>query len=240
MTAVVGAPFPFKDLGPADRRALFRAVTLGRLTGGAVHNLNGLLQVVFMQLELLDMDLAGTQEGPPEGPQEIRERLQRLRPTLGKMEALAGRLQSRWSAGGEGDPVTRLSLLVVEGVEFWRNDLFFKHEVEVEMELKEEVILPLSPSTVCLLLDAAMGRAILALKAHGGGRLTLSHHGGHHRTELRLSWEGRDGGEEVAPGPLEREAVALGWELAQEEAHRLHIELREGRGEIAMAFPLSL
>ncbi len=240
----------FSRMDPGDWPLLFRTLTLGRLMGGTIHNLNGPLQVLSMQIELLTMDWDTLQreleetaktQAARERLSDIRENLLRLRAPLSRIEGILSHLQARWTPGRADEaPITHLQELLANGVEFWRNDLFFKHEVEVELRLQEGVFLPYPSDMVCMLMDGAMGRAILALRRLGGGTLSIETVSSPGTVEIRLAWRGREGAEEVPPGPLERETVELGWNLALRLAQDEGLKLRgEGEG-IHITFPLPI
>ena len=231
---------------------LFQAATIGRLMAGTVHNINGPLQIISMQIELLKMELEGSRDsilGGLAADDEARveiarafarheDRLNKIRASLAKLEEIASQQAVRAKKGGDEAPFVQLSQLVLHSINFWRGDLFFKHEVEYSLEIDPEIYLPYPPTLLCFLLDVAMARAVYEVKRLRGARLRLfsafKEGGG---IELNLAWEGEPSGQDVSSDDeLERQLLEMGMMLAEREGGKNSIEMRSGPGRVSMLF----
>ena len=125
---------------------------VGRLLPGLVHNLSGALQMVRLPLDLMELLMAqGEVSGAARKMDAVSSGLNRINQEI---EMLAAKSVSP-------DPSAPLDLtgLVRQELDFWRADMYFKHEVTLDNQL------PLRPVLVrCDALDLAL--AINALVAN--------------------------------------------------------------------------
>ncbi len=132
----------------------FRDSLIGKNTRGIIHNINSPLQVLSMQLELLRMDLSklrrNTLEAEGAGLEkkdvqvELLPIMDKCFERLSQVEEVAQRINSMIAViaarvnetdeDSQKSPVM-LAQLLEEQVEFWRSDLFFKHKMELSMNL---------------------------------------------------------------------------------------------------------
>lgn len=126
----------------------YRHSAVGRRCHGIIHNLHAPLQVISFQLDLLeqkgDEEWACLTQEPPPGPdkwpaflQHRRERLRQIKRELEHLQAITSRLIYQ---GIHEDRQDRLYLdlnrLYQEELTLYQDDLFFKHQVKKEIQLK--------------------------------------------------------------------------------------------------------
>jgi len=143
-----------KVLSPEDRILLsqteklfsafldrYRDSTLGSLVKGIIHNLNGSLQILSVQLELLQRALL--KEGDKISP-SLNVKADQCLEQLDKMRALLETLMERGIHDDqEGPQPIHLNDLLEEEVALQHHNLFFKHHIQVVKSFSR----PLPPLT---------------------------------------------------------------------------------------------
>ncbi len=237
----------------------FADCLVGKLAKGVVHNLNSPLQVLSMQLEMLKMDLGGQERlvqtlkyGPSKDHDvseefkamesklgKEKERLEKIEDVLCRLQTMVGLIASR-SAGTYDDAASPLILnqMLEEEVEFWKSDLFFKHQVEKKIELPSKPLLvAVNEALLRDMVDGIIGASIeqlrdikgasieIRLLNHGKDKWALEiEHSGHDFPESRQT---RPEGEGTACAVVERGCritVDLALELARERARQIGCE----------------
>jgi signal transduction histidine kinase len=111
---------------------LYRESSLGSLIKGVVHNLNGSLQILSIQMEILQRML---QKDDRIGP-DIRKKAEQC---VGQIEQFRSAIQvlMQRSAASEEEGPERISLndILEEELAILHHNLFFKHHVQVEKAL---------------------------------------------------------------------------------------------------------
>ena len=106
-----------------------RAATLGSLLRGIIHNLNGSLQVLSMQMELLQRML-------PQGEDNVQEQMEKC---LGQIDRFKGMLELLIQRGihdeQESPQSIQLNDILEEELSLLYHNLFFKHQVKVHKDL---------------------------------------------------------------------------------------------------------
>ncbi len=106
-----------------------RAATLGSLLKGIIHNLNGSLQVLSMQMELLQRML-------PQGGDKVQEQMEKC---LGQIDRFKGMLELLIQKGihdeQESPQSIQLNDILEEELSLLYHNLFFKHQVKVHKDL---------------------------------------------------------------------------------------------------------
>jgi hypothetical protein len=132
----------------------FQNSKIGHLAKGIVHNLNGFMQILSMNIEMLKMDIEKdlkvieltTYPGLPDTAASqlknvavnLRERLKRLsrmEESLTNMENMINIITNRNQNGGDRQKPVILRQVVEEELDFWNADLFFKHRIEKQLSL---------------------------------------------------------------------------------------------------------
>ena len=121
---------------PLDARAVEallareRIILAGRLLPGVVHNISGVAQMLSLPLDLARLALGRGELD------NVAAKLENLRQGLDLLGGEVARLAAR-SQGDRGRAAEPLDLAQLAGreLDFWRGDLFFKHEVAQERDL---------------------------------------------------------------------------------------------------------
>jgi C4-dicarboxylate-specific signal transduction histidine kinase len=164
---------------------------VSRLLPGVVHNLSGALQMVRLPLDLMELLLAqGEIAGATRKLDAISSGLSRIGQEI---DMLAAKSASQ-------DPSVPLDLtaLVRQELDFWRADMYFKHEVTLENQLPERTVLVRCDALdLALAVNVLMGNAVEAMREAdtAGPVITVSLHGDQEsgRTGLKVADNG--------PGP---------------------------------------
>lgn len=171
----------------------FQYSLTGRLAQGIVHNLNGPLQILSMQMEMLNMDLLKFYNLPPSCVESldesegmtvlqsevgrINERVQQASEVITRLESMIRVLGYRGVDNGEEKylkPVDIRSLLE-DFIEFWNADLYFKHRVEKKIRFPESSIFPvIDEAEVLAMMDGIMSGFLLCIKGMEGSSFGMA------------------------------------------------------------------
>lgn len=132
----------------------FQNSKIGYLAKGIVHNLNGPIQILSMQIELSKMDIAkdlkviesilvlslphtasNQLKELADNLQKRTERLSQMEEALVRMEKMVTVITNRSQEGKDGQRPLIFNQLLKEELNFWNADLFFKHQVEKQLAL---------------------------------------------------------------------------------------------------------
>ncbi len=153
----------------------------GRLGHGLVHNLNGPLQILSMQMEMLKMDFMklGSQIGKTEtGSMDVdicREFMDKAGGRVEQAAEVITRLETMIQVIGcrgedreteeQARPVDMVAFLNTL-MEFWKADLYFKHRVEKRISMPEiSVFVMMEETPVLAMLDGVMSAFLYCIKA---------------------------------------------------------------------------
>jgi C4-dicarboxylate-specific signal transduction histidine kinase len=153
-----------------------RLAQVGRLLRGVVHNLSGGLQMLRLPLDLLELKLAqGQTQDLGSKLAAIHHGFDRTNSEVDLLAAKASQLQ------GPAEAPLDLSQLAQEELNFWRADMYFKHEVQLETDLPEA-----TPKCQAAYLDVALAFNVLVANALEA----MSPAGAHN---LRVRWRQEQG-----------------------------------------------
>ncbi|HID98549.1 MAG TPA: hypothetical protein EYP57_10270, partial [Thermodesulfobacteriaceae bacterium] len=135
----------------------FQACLIGRLVRGIIHNINGPIQILSMQVEMLKMEFekdSRTMESFADSnlhesiKQPLRqlsenmrkryERLAQMEDVLSRIENMVGIIAKRNNEETSGKKPVVFNEIIREEVEFGSSDLFFKHNVKQEIDLPDD------------------------------------------------------------------------------------------------------
>ncbi len=134
----------------------FQNSRIGHLVKGIVHNLNGPIQILSMQIEILKMDIikdiktiesalainlpdnaVQSFKGLSDNMQRSMERLSQMDEALTRMENMVNVITNRSQDREDGRRPLILNQVLEQELEFWNADLFFKHQVEKKLVLPD-------------------------------------------------------------------------------------------------------
>ncbi len=169
----------------------FQDCLVGRLAKGIVHNINGPIQILSMQLELCRFGLSNNVHAMEEliasghleerarqlckGFSDLSSRIDQMEDALHRIEHNVRLVGNR---GDTRDPEPRpliLTSILQEELDFWKADLFFKHQVEVHTDFPEEPpIIFAVEKTLRDLLDGVLGACVEQLKGSDTKKMSVS------------------------------------------------------------------
>ncbi len=230
-------------------REYFRDASLGTFVRGIVHNLNGSLQVLSMQIELLRR--TGMKDETTKGTPSCAK-LEKCMDQIEKMKAMLETLMRRGAASEEEAPQKiHLNDLLEDELLFLNNDLFFKHHVEVKKTLRSGLPL-LAGSYVDLRvgLSNLLLNAIEAMEDAPEKKLTVTTETGDGEIRVMIGDTGDGIPEEVKPRLFKPfvttkggKHIGLGLFMAREllasYGASFHFTSRRGETIFSIRFPVS-
>jgi hypothetical protein len=146
--------------------------TAGELLSGTIHNINNHLHVLDMQVELLNNKMDSIQAGETQGLEKRLTRLSQASKGISDLIQETGKRQFYLQT--ESSQVD-ISEFLHWQYNFWGNNLFFKHHINLELDIASE-----SPSSLqmppCLLtfcIEQALKNALEACTADNAETLEL-------------------------------------------------------------------
>ena len=128
------------ELDPDQAIRLFQNASMGRLIGGLIHNLNGPLHALGMEMDVMGFLL---NKKPPQDhdlAKDFANRLARMGEEFEKLNLMIRQTADRADLLSSSSPMSfNLNHLLREELEFLKSNLYFKHRVEVTMELDEGI-----------------------------------------------------------------------------------------------------
>lgn len=162
-----------KSLSDQAVRALLRRereALVGRLLPGLVHNLSGAIQMIRLPLDMVGLLLSqANQQAAGERLESVNQGLERL---THELEVLGTKCLQSDSAK---DDVFDLEQLARQQLEFWRADLFFKHDVKVSLLLEGGG--PIARGSwldTCLAFNSLIANSLEAVRATDDPTITVS------------------------------------------------------------------
>lgn len=172
---------------PAEQLLLdnLQASIVGRLINGIVHNMNGPMQILSMQLELfkreaerelalLEATLSNSlpdqvTDAPQSLPIQVRGRIDKLsqmEATLNHLEGTVNVIAKRCQGANRSMwEAVFLHQIIEEELAFWQGDLFFKHQVEKKIEMAPvPLIVKANEGAVRGVIDALFSASLERLK----------------------------------------------------------------------------
>ncbi len=179
-------------------RALIRREQLalvGRLLQGLRHNLSGAVQMIRLPLDLLEMQiLQGKSPDLPTKLEALKNGAIRLDQELDLLSEMS--IQFQKSEAENFDLVD----LVRRQLDFWRADMYYKHEVLLQLELEGEPMPVYADyQDVALAFNCLMANALEALRAAEAKEMVLRSGREPDRVWLHLSDQGGGPAPEMLP-----------------------------------------
>jgi signal transduction histidine kinase len=147
--------------------------SLGKLINGLIHNLNGPLQNLSMDLELMEHSMKTAQGVPADHAQSVLRRLQRMQTEFDNVNALIRAASARANAQVAGE-VADMRAFLEQELSFLNANLYFKHNVQKQLLFDEDPprLLPF-PGRVALPLAWFLQSLVEDLERERLARFTL-------------------------------------------------------------------
>jgi hypothetical protein len=126
------------ELSEDDFAEAQRLMSVGRLVQGLIHNLNGPLQNLGMDMDMIGYALEGRDGELEELQEEVRTRIGRMEEEFEQVNRLIRLAASRLAPDAE-QAFLSLGDFLEEEMAFLRSNLHFKHHVEKLVDLQEEL-----------------------------------------------------------------------------------------------------
>lgn len=172
--------------------------SLGALVRGIIHNFNGSIQILSMQMELIQGMLANGKE------EKSLRLLTKLEQCLGQIDRMKGMIEILSKKGDQRDNLTPqeiyLNELLEEELSFLQHHLFFKHHIKVEKSFHPQLP-PLKGiySHLCEGLLCLIYNSIEAMEASPQKELTLMTRTDDHQLQLSIRDTGCGISEDIRP-----------------------------------------
>lgn len=172
-----------------------RIILAARLLPGVVHNLSGAVQTLSLPLDLAHLALQKNDQPKLAGKLDnLREGLEHLSHEVG---LLAWR--SQIDHKGAAEPMD-LSALAERDLDFWRGDLFVKHDLALERDLPRDLPLALAaPADASLAFNLLVANAVEAVHSGPGPTVKVRALASGNLLALEISDSGPGPSPEMAP-----------------------------------------
>jgi hypothetical protein len=117
----------------------YRLVTLGKLIQGLVHNLNGPLQNLGMDMEMMEHSLRSDTRMPSELSESFLGRLKRMEGEFDHISRLIKSASMRIDPEGDFLHYGTLKGFLEQEISFLHSHLYFKHNVQKEIRLPADL-----------------------------------------------------------------------------------------------------
>ncbi|NIA08389.1 MAG: hypothetical protein GWP10_01100 [Nitrospiraceae bacterium] len=161
----------------------FQDSITGHLVKGIVHNMNGFIQILSMQIELSKLDIEKDLEVTNASHskelvahlKKRKERLLEMEKVLAQVESTIDIVAYRGQNKENGQNLLSLDRVLKEELAFWNADLFFKHCVEKKTDLSATPSLSLvNENQLRDLIDSLLGACIEQMREEEEGSLKIT------------------------------------------------------------------
>jgi len=126
-------------LSRVDFADMQRLVSLGTLIHGLIHNLNGPLQNLGMDMDMIGLTLESGENRVEDLQKEIRTRLGRMEEEFTRITHLIRSAASRTSPEDEETGYMNLGDFLQGEIDFLKANLYFKHHVKTDLSLEGDL-----------------------------------------------------------------------------------------------------
>ena len=128
------------QLEPHQAIELFRIASVGKLISGLIHNLNGPLHTLGIEMDVMNFLFSKTPNLDPSFSSNFSTRLKRMEEEFGKLNNLIRQVADRAELFSSTRPNRiNLNYLIREELEFLQANLYFKHSVKTTLDLDENI-----------------------------------------------------------------------------------------------------
>ena len=114
----------------------FKLVSLGKLIGGLIHNLNGPLQNLGLDIEMASYSLNRTPNLDKKGVEDILARLKRMEDEFERINTIIKEVASRATSEDDNSNLVSLHDFFKQEILFLQSNLYFKHNVRTELKFE--------------------------------------------------------------------------------------------------------
>ncbi|MBW1800059.1 MAG: hypothetical protein JRJ85_04945 [Deltaproteobacteria bacterium] len=118
---------------------LNKYAAFGRLVHGLIHNLNGPLHNLGMDIEMMQLSLAGNTELDIREVEKIAKRLERMGIEFDHVAQMVRTTSMRLNPDETFDSFTSVKHFLEQELDFLNANLYFKHHVQTHLDLDEKL-----------------------------------------------------------------------------------------------------
>ncbi len=118
---------------------LYKFVSVGKLMAGLVHNMNGPLHSLGIEMDVINFLMDKGIESFPEFIENLKKRLTRMEEEFEKLNWLIRSTSERIELASFPYQKMDLNRIVQREIEFLAANLYFKHKVEKHLELSPDI-----------------------------------------------------------------------------------------------------
>jgi hypothetical protein len=126
------------DMSLEQLTALYQMGSIGKLINGLIHNLNGPLQNLSMDMEMMSHSVKTAKRLPGDLAESMIQRLQRMEREFDQINGLIRAAATRANAQGSGEH-GELRAFLEQELSFMNANLYFKHNVQKQLLLDEDL-----------------------------------------------------------------------------------------------------
>ncbi len=130
-----------------DLESLFQHVLVGKLVRGFIHNLNGPLHALGIEMDLIGHLLLKRVDDGSETMDRLQVRLQRMEEEFERMTRLIRVTTEGMDLNELTSGFFHLNAFIQQQIAFLKADLYFKHKVEVDLRLAPDLAVMRGPRT---------------------------------------------------------------------------------------------
>jgi len=116
-----------------DLKNMVKAASLGKMMNGLVHNMNGPLQNIGIEMEMIDQAIA--REGQSDNIQNLNTRINRMEEAFDHINELIRTIITKTEAADHYENDLKLNDFLQQELWFLQANLFYKHHVQTELDL---------------------------------------------------------------------------------------------------------
>jgi signal transduction histidine kinase len=125
------------DLSLDNIMRLYKLSSLGKLIGGLIHNINGPLQNIGLDLEMSSYMLKDNSSPPEEKTEKLHARLGRIEEELGRLNNMIKIASSRTVLIEEENAYININDYLQQELSFLTANLYFKHNIDIQLNLTD-------------------------------------------------------------------------------------------------------
>jgi len=176
-----------------DLTRLYRLASLGKVIDGLVHNLNGPLQNLGMDMEMMNNFLMGKNQLHDGLAKDVGIRLKRMEEEFERIRRLIKTTSMRATLDDDYQECINLNDFLQQELSFLKANLYFKHNVHTELELEDGLpSLSILPRGVPLYLSWFIHSLIEEMERQKIRDLILKAGSGHSGLEIILTTKGEN------------------------------------------------
>jgi hypothetical protein len=116
---------------------LYKLSSLGKLIGGLIHNINGPLQNIGLDLEMSRYMLKDDSSPPEEKTEKLHTRLGRIEEELDRLNDMIKIASSRTALVDEENVYININDYLQQELTFLRANLYLKHNIDIKLNLTD-------------------------------------------------------------------------------------------------------